>query len=172
MNPFKIKSLDNFSIEDCNEYLQNHPFGEHSNEVKKRLKKLKKDAEKVTVGKENPHKHNGYNSASIKEKSASDSSHIEQQNSKTQKVGENNHANRQDSSKSYPIENRSVVDKILWWIGVIVIVLIVGTIIIYLFDIILPKLDIILPGIAQFLQQHRWIIYPICFYIIPHFSKD
>ena len=41
MNPFKDKSLEKFTITDCEIYLQNYPYGEHANEVRKYLRKLK-----------------------------------------------------------------------------------------------------------------------------------
>lgn len=30
MNPFKIKTLDDFTIADCEAYLNRYPYGEHS----------------------------------------------------------------------------------------------------------------------------------------------
>lgn len=40
MNPFKLKQLNDFTIEDCEEYIQSYPYGEHIYDVKKHLKKL------------------------------------------------------------------------------------------------------------------------------------
>lgn len=42
MNPFKCKTLEQFSIEDCEQYLEEFPYGEHVQEVKKQLNALKK----------------------------------------------------------------------------------------------------------------------------------
>ena len=42
MNPFKIKTLDDFTIADCEAYLNRYPYGEHSIEVKNRMKGLAK----------------------------------------------------------------------------------------------------------------------------------
>lgn len=52
MNPFKHKLLEEFTIEDCELYINKYPYGEHINDVKRRKKKLKEslsdqlDAEK------------------------------------------------------------------------------------------------------------------------------
>ena len=40
MNPFKIKVLKDFTIVDCEVYLNRYPYGEHSVEVKKTKKEL------------------------------------------------------------------------------------------------------------------------------------
>lgn len=42
MNPFKFKQLDEFTIEDCELYISRYPYGEHTIEVKRLLKELKK----------------------------------------------------------------------------------------------------------------------------------
>ena len=47
MNPFKIKTLDDFTIADCEAYLNRYPYGEHSIEVKTRMKGLAKGVIKV-----------------------------------------------------------------------------------------------------------------------------
>lgn len=47
MNPFKIKTLDDFTIADCEAYLNRYPYGEHSIEVKNRMKGLAKGVIKV-----------------------------------------------------------------------------------------------------------------------------
>ncbi len=47
MNPFKIKTLDDFTIADCEAYLNRYPYGEHSIEVKSRMKGLAKGVIKV-----------------------------------------------------------------------------------------------------------------------------
>lgn len=41
MNPFKHKLLEEFTIEDCELYINKYPYGEHINDVKRRKKKLK-----------------------------------------------------------------------------------------------------------------------------------
>ena len=41
MNPFKEKSLDTFTIADCELYISRYPYGEHILEVKAHLRKLK-----------------------------------------------------------------------------------------------------------------------------------
>ncbi len=42
MNPFKYKQLEEFTIEDCELYINRYPYGEHTVEVKRFLKELKK----------------------------------------------------------------------------------------------------------------------------------
>lgn len=42
MNPFKHKQLEEFTIEDCESYINRYPYGEHAVEVKRFLKELKK----------------------------------------------------------------------------------------------------------------------------------
>lgn len=42
MNPFKHKQLEEFTIEDCELYINRYPYGEHTEEVKRFLKELKK----------------------------------------------------------------------------------------------------------------------------------
>lgn len=41
MNPFKHKQLEEFSIEDCELYINKYPYGEHINDVKRRKNKIK-----------------------------------------------------------------------------------------------------------------------------------
>ena len=51
MNPFKFKQLDDFTIEDCELYISRYPYGEHTIEVKRLLKELKKQkAEQPPTG--------------------------------------------------------------------------------------------------------------------------
>lgn len=42
MNPFKYKQLEEFTITDCELYISKYPYGEHVVEVKRLLRKLKK----------------------------------------------------------------------------------------------------------------------------------
>lgn len=42
MNPFTHKQLEEFTIEDCESYINRYPYGEHTVEVKHFLKELKK----------------------------------------------------------------------------------------------------------------------------------
>ena len=42
MNPFKHKQIEEFTIADCELYISKYPYGEHLIEVKRFLKKLKK----------------------------------------------------------------------------------------------------------------------------------
>ena len=41
MNPFKHKQLEEFTIEDCESYINRYPYGEYTVEVKRFLKELK-----------------------------------------------------------------------------------------------------------------------------------
>ena len=53
MNPFKHKQLEEFTIEDCESYINRYPYGEHTIEVKQLLKELKKQkAEQPIVANE------------------------------------------------------------------------------------------------------------------------
>lgn len=40
INPFESKSLDDFSITDCHLYIRNYPYGEHVHEVRRHLSML------------------------------------------------------------------------------------------------------------------------------------
>lgn len=42
MNPFKTKTLEQFTIDDCEQYIKNFPYGERIQEVKKQLNTLKR----------------------------------------------------------------------------------------------------------------------------------
>lgn len=42
MNPFKHKQLEEFTIADCELYISRYPYGEHTIEVRRFLKELKK----------------------------------------------------------------------------------------------------------------------------------
>ena len=41
MNPYKIKTIEEFTIDDCETYIRRYPYGEHITEVRKRLKQLR-----------------------------------------------------------------------------------------------------------------------------------
>lgn len=57
MNPFKHKQLEEFTIEDCELYISRYPYGEHTIEVKRLLKELKKQkATQVEIEKTNDSK--------------------------------------------------------------------------------------------------------------------
>ena len=47
MNPFKTKTLEQFTIDDCEQYIKNFPYGERIQEVKKQLNTLKRLADEV-----------------------------------------------------------------------------------------------------------------------------
>lgn len=51
MNPFKHKQLEEFTIEDCESYINRYPYGEHTVEVKRLLKELKKQKASQIKGK-------------------------------------------------------------------------------------------------------------------------
>lgn len=42
MNPFKHKQLEEFTIEDCESYINRYPYGEHTVEVKRFFERTQK----------------------------------------------------------------------------------------------------------------------------------
>ena len=157
MNPFKIKAIDDFTIEDCETYLNSYPFGDHSIEVKNRLKGLKKGTIKISAQKTEPQEAVKNGVAQIV--GAVQQELIEQgqkENSYTCAQSYKSNKKNMPAATKKESEEKSTLDTILWWIGAIVIVLIVGTIIIYLLSIVLPE------GTLRWVQTHRWIIYGIC----------
>lgn len=165
MNPFKRKTLEEFTISDCEAYLESYPYGDYAYEVKKRLKGLKKGVIKVINIEKAAHQSIGttrnQNSGKIEQKCKKIDNRITQKKN-TQK--NNIHSSSNISSKPNASEKMSVGDVILWWIGVIVIVLIVGSIIVYILYLILPE------GASQFISKYRWGIYVLGLYISKYFK--
>lgn len=49
MNPFKHKKLEEFTIADCELYINKYPYGEHSAKVKRLLRELKTQKKPVAT---------------------------------------------------------------------------------------------------------------------------
>ena len=170
MNPFKIKTLDDFTIADCEAYLNRYPYGEHSIEVKNRMKGLAKGVIKVEKNEPKSNK-------PVKEALTDN---VPTDKVKTSPKKKNNHrkvnvshssersgkSSCQPSQKSLCKEEKSIVDIILWWVGAIVIVLLVGTVVIYIIDAIVPE------DIAKFIQKYKYGIYALCLAISKWFDKN
>lgn len=170
MNPFKIKTLDDFTIADCEAYLNRYPYGEHSIEVKNRMRGLAKGIIKVGQKEQKSNK-------PVKEALTDN---VPTDKVKTSPKKKNNHRkvnvshncertdkiSYQSSKKSACKEEKSIVDTILWWVGAIVIVLLVGTVVIYIIDAIVPE------DIAKFIQKYKYGIYALCLAISKWFDKN
>lgn len=170
MNPFKIKTLDDFTIADCEAYLNRYPYGEHSIEVKNRMKGLAKGVIKVDKNE----------SKSNKPVTKALTDNVPTDKVKTSPKMKNNHRkvnvahnsgrtskiSYQSSQNLSCKEERSVVDTILWWVGAIVITLIIGTAIIWAIDAMMPE------GSANFIQKYKYVIYPLCLMISKYFEKN
>lgn len=170
MNPFKTKTLDDFTIADCEAYLNRYPYGEHSTEVKNRIKGLAKGVIKVAQKDSISHK-------PVKE---THSDNIPTDKVKPSSKKKNNHRkvnvshngestsniSYQSSQNTVCKEEKSIVDTILWWVGAIVIVLLVGTVVIYIIDAIVPE------DIAKFIQKYKYGIYALCLAISKWFDKN
>lgn len=130
MNPFKHKQIEEFTVADCELYISKYPYGEHLIEVKRHLKELAK------VQQDKP-----------KEGKKSELKII----SDPQSDGKRDYGNAVSSSAQTNPSN-DVVKTIFAWIGIIVVVLIVGTIIITILNEILPY---------NWWNKYRYIIYPV-----------
>lgn len=132
MNPFKYKQLDEFTIEDCELYISRYPYGEHTIEVKRLLKELKKqEAEQPIV-------------ANIKGK-------LQPEEPRETKRKAEKSSNRDLKQTKDSNSSDDVAKTIFAWIGIIVVVLVVGTIIISVLNEILPY---------NWWNKYRYIIYP------------
>ena len=132
MNPFKHKQLEEFTIADCELYIGKYPYGEHAFEVKRLLRELKKkkaEHPSVTNGKGNQQTEKPRETKSKTIKSSNDSP-------------------KQTKEKR---SSKDVAKTIFAWIGIIVVVLVVGTIIITILNEILPY---------NWWNKYRYIIYP------------
>lgn len=130
MNPFKHKQIEEFTIADCELYISKYPYGEHLVEVKRHLKDLAKaQQDKPKEG---------------------------TKKTETKKIGTPKNEGKKDSvnlvsSTTQTNTSNDVVKTIFAWIGIIVVVLIVGTIIITILNEILPY---------NWWNKYRYIIYP------------
>lgn len=130
MNPFKYKQIEEFTIADCELYISKYPYGEHLVEVKRHLRDLTKALQ------DNPKKGS--------KKTATDKVSNPQSDNKRDSVNVVSSAAQTNTSND-------VVKTIFAWIGIIVVVLVVGTIIITILNEILPY---------NWWNKYRYIIYP------------
>lgn len=149
-NPFKIKKLEEFTIKDCESYLASYPYGEHHVEVKKRLSSLKsgkiKAPEAVVEKKAKP--------VSEPPKPRPHKEQIARPTSTCSQPSQTYSSSQQNVKTNEQSDSSNIGDTILSWIGLIVVVLIVGTIIILVLDAILPD------GTAEFISKYKYLIYP------------
>ncbi|CCY06356.1 unknown [Eggerthella sp. CAG:1427] len=132
MNPFKHKQLEEFTIADCELYISRYPYGEHVFVVKRLLRELKKKMA------EQPSVTNGEGNLQTEK----------QKETKSKTIKLSNNSPKQTNEKS---SSKDVVKTIFAWIGIIVVVLVVGTIIITILNEILPY---------NWWNKYRYIIYP------------
>lgn len=132
MNPFKHKQLEEFTIEDCELYIGKYPYGEHIFEVKRLLRELKKKMA------EQPSVTNGEGNMQTEKPRETISKTIKSSNNSPTQTNEKN-------------SSKDVVKTIFAWIGIVVVVLVIGTIIITILNEILPY---------NWWNKYRYIIYP------------
>ena len=150
-NPFKIKKLEEFTIKDCESYLASYPYGEHHIEVKERLSDLIdgriKCPEPVVVQNAKPV------SEPSKPKPLKET--IARSTSTFSQPSQTYLSNQQNVKNNAQSDSNDIGDTILAWVGLIVIVLIVGSIIIYAIDALLPK------EVVAFIGKYKYGIYAI-----------
>lgn len=150
-NPFKIKKLEEFTIKDCESYLASYPYGEHYVEVKKRLSSLKsgriKAPEPIIEKKTKP--------VFEPAKSKPHKETIASSTSTNPQPSQTNSSSHQNVNNNVQSNSDDIGDTILAWVGLIVIVLIVGSIIIYAIDALLPK------EVVAFIGKYKYGIYAI-----------
>lgn len=149
-NPFKIKKLEEFTIKDCESYLASYPYGEHYVEVKKRLSSLKSGRIKA------PEPVVEKNAKPVFEppKPKPRKEPIAKSTSTYSQPSQTYSPNHQNVNTNVQSDSGNIGDTILSWIGAIVVVLIVGTIILFALDAILPE------GTAEFISKYKYLIYP------------
>lgn len=130
MNPFKYKQIEEFTIADCELYISKYPYGEHLIEVKRHLKELAKTQQDKP--KEGTNK------------------------SETKKIRKPQSESKRDSgnlvsSAAQTNTSNDIVKTIFAWIGIVVVVLVIGTVIITILNEILPY---------NWWNKYRYIIYP------------
>lgn len=130
MNPFKHKQIEEFTIADCELYISKYPYGEHLIEVKRHLKELAKAQQAKPK--------------EVASKTETKKISISQNEGKR-------YSGNVISSATQTNTSNDVVKTIFAWIGIIVVVLVVGTIIITILNEILPY---------NWWNKYRYIIYP------------
>ena len=130
MNPFKYKQLEEFTIADCELYISKYPYGEHIIDVQGHLRNITK-----------PHQDE------LKEtNNLTEAKKVSQPKSELKRNLENG-----ESTINKIKTSDDVIKTIFAWIGIIVVVLVVGTIIITILNEILPY---------NWWNKYRYIIYP------------
>lgn len=130
MNPFKYKQLEEFTIADCELYISKYPYGEHIIDVQGHLRNITK-----------PHQDE------LKEtNNLTETKKVSQPKSELKRNLENG-----ESTINKIKTSDDVIKTIFAWIGIIVVVLVVGTIIITILNEILPY---------NWWNKYRYIIYP------------
>lgn len=129
-NPFNYKQLKEFTIADCEFYINKYPYGEHVLEVKRLLRELKKSQPKAANRK------------------------VDQQTEKSKETKSKTIESSYKSGKAQKGTDSSedIAKTIFAWIGIIIVVLVVGTIIIVLLNEIIPH---------SWLNKYKYLIYPI-----------
>lgn len=146
MNPFSHKQLEEFSIADCELYISKYPYGEHVFKVKDRLRNLKKQQKE-----ESPKE--------PKEESKKDPQK-DKKPKETMKPYKPNSGDKKPSGgraqsaiqTKDDTQSNDVAQTIFARIGVIAVVLIVGTIIITILNNILPY---------NWWNKYKYVIYAI-----------
>lgn len=177
-NPFNIKTLDQFTISDCEAYLKSRPGGDHASEVRKRMAELKRaEAGRIVAAIALAADANLRENKSPKRFTEST---INQTYSKVEKkrkrsVDKNSHDkgknNKDNLSNESPLrenasEEKNVSETLQAWILLIVAVIICGTMIIFLLEHILSE------GALEFVKNHKIIIYLIVLSIGKCFDKN
>ena len=130
MNPFKYKQLEEFTIADCELYINRYPYGEHIIDVQEHLRNLAK----------------AHQNESKETNNLTETKKVSQLKTELKRNLENG-----ESTINKIKTSDDVIKTIFAWIGIIVVVLVVGTIIITILNEILPY---------NWWNKYRYIIYP------------
>ncbi len=186
-NPFKIKNLEEFTIVDCETYLASYPYGEHYSEVNKRLRDLKRGKIKLpeVVEKQevkpsfgemcNQKSEQKPKSRTDKEIQPESGNKRRKSKKRKRKPQDETIATFEDSynqpSPSYSYsqthvkpnvqsDSDDVVGNILYWIGIIIAAIVIGYIIICIYNAIIPD------ETAKFIDKYQYIIYVACLALV------
>ena len=133
MNPFKHKQLVEFTIEDCELYIRKYPYGEHALEVKRKLRELKTQNEAKSDAENSPQ-------TQFKE----EAKQINEDTDSSNNIDKDYDTDECDVDKEPP---KDIAKNIFAWIGLIVVVLVIGAI-----------LSTIVPD--HLWNKYRYIVYP------------
>ena len=129
MNPFKYKQLEEFTIADCELYISKYPYGEHIIDVQGHLRNITK-----------PHQDE------LKEtNNLTETKKVSQPKSELKRNLENG-----ESTINKIKTSDDVIKTIFAWIGIIVVIFVVGTIIIVILNEVLPY---------NWWYKYRYLIY-------------